>query len=250
MEERSMHSKCEIGTHECGCLPPDRLWKVAFALGTWLKHEVIHLHSCPVCRRRFTEVLKAQQSANQEATVARFVLGILSLVALHKLSRPTAVGTASTEMLSCCEEPLTFEDPALQGTLYSNQGKYWLDISHSILPIGTLLRVRLGEGESARSYFAVLGVGFSDPIASIPIDEALGEQPASLAIDFIPSATELTEQDAAVLRDAVTLASQDETTLAAWRTWAAGEQNQPGVPAGVRAIIDKILNQEGATHNS
>jgi hypothetical protein len=237
-----------LPTTEPACLMPDRLWKVAFGMDIWTAGEARHLRGCPHCRGRFSELVKVlhQPRVEAEALAPVLLLAVITHLARQRVARlpaPARWDTAPPRDLP--RERLAFDDPHLGATLYlGTDGKHWLDLTHSVLPAGSLLRVRLGEeGGPAPTWarFALLCEGFASPIAHLLVDECLTEQPAPLAVDLVPSAAALSGQDVPALRSSFAAALRDDpAAVPAWRAWAAEELARPDLPPELRAALDEI----------
>jgi hypothetical protein len=229
------------------CLMPDRLLKVALGKDVWTASEAEHLPGCSPCRRRFAQLIRARRSGSQAEQLAHTLLAaFITRRAQQRVARLAVpmqyhVGPArGRSRLS-----LVFDDPELHATLYQNSDrKHCLELSQTGRPVGLLLRVRLGdEGGSAPPWtrFAMLREYFPSPLARLLVEEALSEQPASMAVDLIPSALALTEQDVPVLLESFAAALRDDPPAeSAWKAWAEQERNVPGLDAAVRTGLDEI----------
>jgi hypothetical protein len=232
---------------------PDRLWKAAFCLDNWTAGEAEHLRACPDCRRRFAGLVKDLNRPPVEGhEPGPVLLPISSHPARQRVGRldRKAANFDTGPVRDLPRERLAFDDPRLAATLYlGTDGKHWLDLTHSVLPAGSLLRVRLGPDDGpapTRARFAVLREGFSAPVARLLVDEALTEHPAPLAVDLVPSAAALSAQDARALRESfAATAREDPAAVSAWQTWAAEELGQPDLPPELRATLEEIARGDG-----
>lgn len=197
------------------CLPPARFWKAARGAAL-TESERRHLASCERCRAH---------QAGVAATLLAPVALVLVCAELLRRLRPAFRGNDEADSAPC--EEYHFEDGRLSGTLSLDQdSKHCLELTHTGLPPGTLLRVRMEDPDGtglAWCRFGVLRQGLPHPIVKMVVEDALlAEQgPQRLAVETLPSAAALVPGDEALLEDSFAAARrEDPLAVPAWRQMA------------------------------
>src|SRR5262249_4251449 len=150
-----------------------------------------------------------------------------TLVARQRLARSGSANSAaaagfapsSVDVSPSPDRRMTFENDAdLTAVSYLDKdGRHWLDLMHTRLLPGTLLRIGFADADASStswSRYVVLAEGFPPPqaLARVYVEQALPQdgRALQLRVDVMDSTVALSAREAAVLRESFAAACQDD----------------------------------------
>lgn len=224
------------------CLATARFWKVALELGTYAPREQRHLANCLHCRRREQEVHGVAKSS-VPAEAARI------LVAEQPLKIEAEPPRKAVRPVR--PQSLTFpSDPQLSAqVLRDRKGTAILELQHSSWSPATLVRLTIGEKETALSWTWLVPcrAGEGQVTARVVLRE---DGPLKTGQGFLhvqPVAPpELADHDVPLLCEGMANGSRDALAVAVWQEWGKAVLKADKVAGAVRRAVVQGIRQLGS----